>query len=96
MGTLGMMAVMAGEAIDGTANAAAVNCCVAIVRPASRCRAIGPFQDNQGAVSLPENYGRLTRKLHHRCKKVPKSFREPVTVASLTQEVTGDFANDRM
>jgi len=38
----------------------------------------------------------LARKLGHRCKKVAKSFREPVTIESLTQEVTEDFVNDRM
>jgi hypothetical protein len=36
----------------------------------------------------------LTRKFHHEGKKVAKSFRQPVTIESLTQEVTGDFAND--
>jgi hypothetical protein len=44
--------------------------------------------------SIRDPRRRLARKFHHEGKKVAKSFRQPVTIESLTQEVTGDFAND--
>ena len=45
-------------------------------------------------ASLSRNTSCLARKFHHEGRKVAKSFRQPVTIESLTQEVTGDFAND--
>jgi hypothetical protein len=38
----------------------------------------------------------LVWKFHHGSKKVAKSFSEPVSIESLTNKATGDFANGRM
>src|SRR6516225_1131752 len=55
---------------------------------------VPPMVRPTGAVIGRPKRWALARKFHHEGRKVAKSFRQPVTIESLTQEVTGDFAND--